>query len=963
MFSLNHLQKRAGALIPVASSLALMSASSADAACTPMPANNVSAVCTGTTINQGAGAPGTSNGFSGYGSSLDTGMSIRVTAGSSVTGDDNGLQTGIGGSVVSEVGAQISGGLYGVQTTDQVWVNNHGSITGTTSAGIRATDAFVTNGVSGSISGRFGVLTMGAARVDNYGAITGAGNGNGIFATTDAVVTNYAGGQISGGGGVYASNSIWVINEGTITATAGLAVQGTLAFVINRAGGTMSGSDVGVSVGSGTIGNAGTISGTVTAGINSTGDLFVGNEATGVISSGTSGIHSSGAASISNFGSISGGVTGISLAASGSSVYNGGTISGGTAAITFTGSNNTLTLAPGSVISGTVLGGSSNRFELGGEGNATFDVSQLVFQYQGFSSFKKFGGSNWTLTGTSIYDGTVDVTSGTLSVDGDISGASSLTVVAGGRLGGNGIVGKTAIGGGELAPGNGIGALTVSAGLTMTAAAAYLVEVSGAASDKTIVGGTATITGKVSVDSLTRLSATTSYTIMTAGTLTGTFDSVMLTNNYARNARLSYVGNDVILTLDPGLLSPTLPGMPTINQRNVAAGIDRGLVNNTATPPGIDALFALSGNDLLHALTQVSGETATGVQQTTVDAMSQFMGVMTDPFAAGRTGAGASAIGFAADRDAFARTADGRKRSPAERDAYAMFAKAPPRVFADRWNVWAAGFGGSRTSDGNAVVGSGRTTGAIAGGAVGADYLLSPTTLAGFALAGGGTNFSVAGHGTGRSDLFQAGAFLRHDMAAAYITTAVAYGWQDVSTDRVLTLPASERLRASFDANAYSARIEGGHRWLLPALGRIGVTPYAAAQVTVFDLPAYAETAVGATGLALTYAAKRAAATRTELGLRGDTSYALNDAILTLRGRAAWAHDINTDRNISAAFQSLPGSSFVVNGARPASNTALTSAAAELAFANGLTFAATFEGEFSDVSRSYAGKGVARYAW
>jgi hypothetical protein len=30
---------------------------------------------------------------------------------------------------------------------------------------------------------------------------------------------------------------------------------------------------------------------------------------------------------------------------------------------------------------------------------------------------------------------------------------------------------------------------------------------------------------------------------------------------------------------------------------------------------------------------------------------------------------------------------------------------------------------------------------------------------------------------------------------------------------------------------------------------------------------------------------------------------------------------------------------------------------------NGWSTAATFEGEFSSVTRSYAGKGVARYSW
>ena len=51
----------------------------------------------------------------------------------------------------------------------------------------------------------------------------------------------------------------------------------------------------------------------------------------------------------------------------------------------------------------------------------------------------------------------------------------------------------------------------------------------------------------------------------------------------------------------------------------------------------------------------------------------------------------------------------------------------------------------------------------------------SPFTLAAFALAGGGTNFSVANGGTGRSDLFQAGAFVRHTVGAAYVTGVLAY--------------------------------------------------------------------------------------------------------------------------------------------------------------------------------------------
>jgi uncharacterized protein with beta-barrel porin domain len=290
-----------------------------------------------------------------------------------------------------------------------------------------------------------------------------------------------------------------------------------------------------------------------------------------------------------------------------------------------------------------------------------------------------------------------------------------------------------------------------------------------------------------------------------------------------------------------------------------------------------------------------------------------------------------------------------------------MFTKAPPAAFEQHWSVWAAGYGGSQTTDGNVVLGSNNTTSSIAGTAVGADYRFSPYTLAGFALAGGGTSFSVNGLGSGRSDLFQAGAYLRHTQGPAYISAALAYGWQDITTNRTVTIAGIDQLQARFNANAYSGRAEGGYRFVTPWMG---VTPYAAAQFTTFDLPAYAEQAiVGSNTFALAYGSKSVTDTRSELGIRTDKSWAMTDSIFTLRGRFAWAHDFNPDRNIGATFQTLPGASFVVNGAVQAHDSALTTASAEVKWTNGWSAAATFEGEFSNVTRSYAGKGVVRYAW
>jgi uncharacterized protein with beta-barrel porin domain len=147
-------------------------------------------------------------------------------------------------------------------------------------------------------------------------------------------------------------------------------------------------------------------------------------------------------------------------------------------------------------------------------------------------------------------------------------------------------------------------------------------------------------------------------------------------------------------------------------------------------------------------------------------------------------------------------------------------------------------------------------------------------------------------------------------------------------------------------------------------MGGVGITPYAAAQFITFDLPAYAEQALsGANTFALAYGAREVTDTRSELGIRTDKSYAMQDSVLTLRGRVAWAHDFDPSRNIAATVQALPGASFVVNGAAQASDSALVTASAEAKWLNGWSAAATFEGEFSAVTGSYAGKGVVRYSW
>ena len=145
-----------------------------------------------------------------------------------------------------------------------------------------------------------------------------------------------------------------------------------------------------------------------------------------------------------------------------------------------------------------------------------------------------------------------------------------------------------------------------------------------------------------------------------------------------------------------------------------------------------------------------------------------------------------------------------------------------------------------------------------------------------------------------------------------------------MTTDRTVTIAGADQLHSRFDASALSGRVEGGYRFAQPV---VALTPYAAAQFTTLWLPGYAETAMsGASTFALSYGAKTVTAPRSELGLRADKSFAFVSGELTLRGRVAWAHDFDTDRDIAATFQTLPGATFVVNGAASAADAALVTA-------------------------------------
>jgi uncharacterized protein with beta-barrel porin domain len=751
--------------------------------------------------------------------------------------------------------------------------------------------------------------------VSNSGTISA--HGNGIWV---------GGGAASGGSVTISAFSGGVSNSGLISAHGvGVFVGG---FATTFATFT-------ISTFSGGITNSGTImarTGIAIEGIST----FIGNVSnSGVILARSTGIFICNCAtlaggSIVNSGTISAAAGIVVHNFSPINITNSGTIigSGGTAIdLTNASGGNTVEIL-GGAISGNILGfgiasGDTVNFALG---SGSFAYAYTIANFQ-----------------------SVNIISGTLFDSGSII-ATDVTVETGGTL----------------APGlpNTIGTLNITGNLTFNSGSAYEIMLAppGSVSNTNVIGATVINGGAVEVKPLqfghynagtyTILSATGGVTVNTpfAG------PQFLAPFAYTGTATVTYPTDQVDLNLGAGYAILVAPGANQ-NQQNVVNGIDAGIVAGDTVPQQFQNLGNLSGQGLRNALTQLDGEDATGAQTSAFQLMNEFLDLLFYQSLLGGGGGGGGGLGFAPDETA--------GLPPEIALAYDTILKAPPKPnFDQRWTSWGAAFGGSSTTNGNATVGSNTVTAGTYGFAGGMDYHVDPATTYGFALSGAGTNWNLAENiGTGRSDAMLAALYAKHYAGPAYLFGALAFGNNWFTTNRTAM---GDQLTASFAGQSYAARVEAGYRFALPVFAEgavAGVTPYGALQTQWFHTPAYSETDLTGGGLGLAFNSVTANDTRSELGARFDDLSTFYGMPLIWRGRLAWAHDWVSNPALDAAVQSLPGSSFIVNGAPPPPDSALASAGAELHISAHWSALAKFEGDFAPTSQTYGGTGTVKYTW
>ncbi|MFD2184123.1 autotransporter outer membrane beta-barrel domain-containing protein [Rhodoplanes azumiensis] len=827
------------------------------------------------------------------------------------------------------------------------------SFTGASSAG----SATITN--DGSLLQFYGTATAGAATITNtnYGTMLFAASTTAGTATITN--TQYSGlqfGDTSTAGNATITNSQWGQLAFTGDATAGSAT------ITNQAiGFTSFGLGYGTettSAGSARIVNDG---GTT---------LFWSHTTAGNATI----VNNSGGETVFNAWSTAGSATIVTNSGGRTDFYDFATgglaafVTNGTGVVDFggtTGPDGNGRVTAGSIAgSGRYYIGGGNTLVVGGNDQST-TVTGRIADYSacgcgtpGPGSLEKVGTGTLTLAGINTYTGSTLVTGGTLIVNGSIASSSGLVVADGAAIGGTGALPSATIEG-TLAPGNSIGTVTIAGNLTFGSGSVYAVELSSTASDFTRVTGTAALAGTVAITLLPGETAARHYTILTAaGGLTGSFSgmsSAGLPPWY--KAVVGIVGNDVVLDIELALAG--LAGLNE-NQRQVGRTLDRAY----NTGPGLGGLFAtvLGAPSIPYALTQLSGEIATGAATAGFRQTDQFLELMLDPFAGSRA-AGGPAHGGPALAYASAPPAGAARGAGAAAIDRAVKAPLVPDV-GPRWRLWAGAFGADATHGGRAAIGSHDLGARNWGLASGADYRVSPDAVLGVALAGGETSFSLGGLGSGRADTLQLGGYGSWRAGPAYVSGAVSYGWHDVRTDRLVALPGvADRLLGDYSGHAVGGRVEAG--WRTVATSGIGITPFAAMRVQAFHTPSYAEAdASGLAGFALRYAETTATATRSELGARFDAAaWRSADAALTVRGRLAWAHEFTTERALDASFVNLAGSGFTVFGATLPGDSALVSAGAELKVFRGVTLRGSFDGQFAAGTQIYGGMGSVAVVW
>ncbi|RKP56557.1 autotransporter outer membrane beta-barrel domain-containing protein [Pararobbsia silviterrae] len=815
------------------------------------------------------------------------------------------------------------------------------------------TNTNVTVAASSTISVTSGAGIAGGAQqiigvtITNEGTIESTASANvnassGVYLSKSGTVINDANASISSAGwaGVDLMNGGEVDNYGTLSGlAAGVDVSGSSATVINGSA-TNTSATISASSGSAVYNNQGS---PTTVNLTNYGTV----ETTS--SNNVFAVALIGGGSVTNYGTITG-TRGVYMGGSSGTVINYGTITAtsGTFAVALAGG--TLELENNSVVNGSIVGGGGTLLF---DGSGTLDSA-----VSGFNTVT-MQGTAWTLTNT-VATTSVEVASGTLTVDGTLQNSNPAMVDSGATLTGTGTIAGsvTVLSGGTFkasAP-TSSSQLAIGGALTLQNGSTFVEQLSPTAGSFTAVTGAATLGGNLTLTGIAgTYTAGTTYVILSAGSLTGTFSSVTASFAYVDPSVTYDTANDrVLVTLNTtGTVGSSTPSGP-----GTFASSGFGLVaqstNQHAVAGALDAIYAAGGNTLTntlltastdearHALATMSGDSTIGLGHTALLHMRAAQDAISDRLTMADLASNAAL--------------DPQSRASNAKDG-AHDALSDPWVSVSYANERQAG---------NDISGASAYVDRSAALSFGHDQAINREWLVGAALSGSDDDVDYEdGSSHGRSDGVQGALYARYRPEASpfYVKGVASVGWWSNTIERDVTLGVlSGRTEGDFNVLGGALYAETG---MTMRVARYTVEPYIGASVARYHQNSFTEsTTNGDTDFALTYDGDTTTQGASLLGARVRRELDLGGHGLTWQADLAWRHTIGpVQQTLSAAFTSAASYTFTVDGVQQARDEAVAKVGANYAFNSTVSAYVQGSAVLGKGERLIAGTAGVRWLW
>ncbi len=591
------------------------------------------------------------------------------------------------------------------------------------------------------------------------------------------------------------------------------------------------------------------------------------------------------------------------------------------------------------ILAGTLVGNAATiRGDIDNAGTLVFEQAADASYggaMSGTGSFVKNGAGTLGLTGDSSgYRGTTTVNGGRLAMQGRLGG--SISIGAGGVLGGNGTIGSgagstiTVAAGGVLSPGNSIGALTIDGDLAVQRGARFAVETNPAGPEADLVH----VTGNAALDggSVAHIGANgnyglrSRYTILSAdGALSGQFDAVTsdfafltpsLAYDYdARRVSLELARND----------TPMISAAATRNQRAAAGAIDSiGMAGGHRV---YDAVAQLPDDAplLRGAFDQLSGEIHASARTVLLQDSRYVRDAVAERLRAAAGGVGAVSA------PVLASAGDGARLAPAD-------ARGPAT-----W-LQATGSWSHIDGDGNAA----RAKSSSGGFVMGVDTPVSEAWRLGLMAGYSRTDFDVQQRSSsGDSDNYHLGAYGGGQWGKLGLRGGLAYSWHDITTRRSVSMSGmSERLEADYDGRTAQVYADLSYRIDTPAAA---IEPFANAAYVNLKTDGYRESGGAA---ALRGKSQTNETTYTTLGARASTDFELGGAQAAARGSLGWRHAFGDVKPVAVQAFSA-GESFTVAGVPIAKNSAVVEAGLEVRINRRASFGLSYQGQLAGSAQDH----------